>query len=451
MTKVNLFRNIPNIIKKQNFVFLALCIFIISFSFFGGAEPQLNLNFGMMFLSSIFLIMALAINNSYSILSKTPIYVKYLLIAPVILPLIQLIPIPPDILANFPGQDLRFEVLNLVGKTTVWQPLSLAPKETAYTAAMSIFFFGFLTACIAVKPKEFDFLVLLLVIIAVIGTVVGALQSSGAYPFLKFYDHGHNNAVTGFFANKNHMALILSVSLVLSKTLLDRQEWKYSRFLFFSLTIFIFISVVATNSRAGILLVTIAIIITNFIYLKNISRKIFVIFGLLTGVLLYYVSSSTTFNVVYARFSDVSDDGRWDFLVNSTAMLRDFFIFGSGYGSFSRIYITRESIAAVSPFYTNHLHNDFLQTFIEGGLLSLVILVLLVFSIFKAWRASSKSPSSRVAARAGLSIIVLFAVHSIVDYPLRRPAAIVYFCIGLAYLIRELLPTEVLSPTRQAA
>lgn len=448
MTKSNFTDNSDIIQKKQNLVFFALCVFVSIFCFFGGAEPNLNFNLGLMFVSSVFLIFAIAVNNSYSIFSRTPSYVKYLFMAPIILPLIQLIPMPTDILANLPGQELRFEVLLLVGENLAWQPLTLAPKETAYTAAMSIFFIGFLIACIAVERSRFDFLVRLLVMIAIISAMVGALQSSGAYPFLKFYNHAHNNALTGFFANKNHMALILSVSLILSKNIIDKQKWKYSRFLFFAFTIFISISVIATNSRAGLFLVIIAIIITNYTFLKNIPKKIFSILLSGTSLLIYYISFSASFNVVYARFSDVSDDGRWSFLVNSTSMLRDFLFFGSGYGSFSSIYMIREGIGAVSPFYTNQLHNDFLQIIIEGGLLSLVALALLAFTIFKAWRASAKDASSRGAARTGLAIIVLFAAHSVVDYPLRRPAAIVYFCVGLAYLIRELLPKEGPSPNK---
>ena len=446
MTKLNSFDSLYIFSKKQNLIFLALCNFIFVFCFFGGGEPQLNFNLGLMFISSMFLIFGLAINNSYYIISRVPVYVKYFLIAPIILPLIQLIPIPADILASFPGQELRFDVLHLVGKSTTWQPISLAPKETAYTAAMGIFFLGFLIACIAIERQKFDFLALSLVIMVAIGALIGALQSSGAYPFLKFYEHAHNNAATGFFANKNHMALILSVSLLITKNLIFEKKWKHSQILFFSFTIFVFVSVVSTNSRAGILLVIIAIIFTNSAYLNNISNKMIAILILPFVSFLYYVYSSNIFNKVYMRFSDLSIDGRWDFLINSTSMMRDFFIFGSGYGSFSSIYMTREGIDSVYPFYTNHLHNDFLQLFIEGGLLSLVILAFLAFLIYKAWRASSTSQSSRSAVQTGLSIIALFAIHSVVDYPLRRPAAIVYFCIGLAYLIRELISEEDLSP-----
>jgi O-antigen ligase len=451
MSKLSFFKDFNILPKKHNSIFFALCIFIFTFCCFGGAEPDLNFNLALMFISGVFLIFALAFSNFNGIFDRSPIYLKYLFAAPIVLPLIQLIPIPADILMHFPGQQLRFEVLNLVNGDLAWHPLSLAPKETAYTAAMSIFFVGFLIACTTVERRQFNFLVIAVIIIAVLGTLIGALQSSDAYPFLRFYEYAHKNAVIGFYANKNHMALTLSVSLLLSKTIFDQLKWKFSRFLFLAFTAFIFVSVIATNSRAGIALVIAAIIFTNYNYLKNIPIKILLLSSMFLAVVFYYILSSAAFNVVYTRFYDVGADGRWGFLVNSSTMLRDFLIFGSGYGSFSTVYMTREGIDAVSAFYTNQLHNDFLQIIIEGGLLALVTLALLVFSIFKAWRASSRSPSSRAAAQTGISVIILFAAHSVVDYPLRRPAAIVYFCIGLAYLIRELLSTEELSPKQRTS
>ena len=428
--------------EKENIIFFALFIFVLTFCLFGGAEPNLNLNLLFMFVSSIFLIFAMTVSNCFATFSNLPFYVKSVVILPIILPLIQILPLPSEIWMNLPGHQLRSDVLRLVDKSTTWQPLSLTPTETAYTAAMGIFFSTFLVACIAISRKQFYYVVLAAVSIAVLGVIIGALQFSGAFPVLNFYANAHTNIIVGFFANKNHMALVLAVTLILTKMFFDDGNYRTSSFAFLLFTLFLTVAVLATNSRAGIALMILALIFTFSSNFRGTSKKIIVIVTIFLVLTFYYISYSPTYDLVYERFSDVDDDGRWDFLLNSTPLLREFFLFGSGYGSFSSVYITRESVDALSPAYTNHLHNDFLQLIIEGGVLGFSALVLLVFSVFKAWRVGRKSAASRDAAWFGLSIIILFAAHSIVDYPLRRPAALIYFGIALACLFRTVLPPD---------
>jgi O-antigen ligase len=114
-------------------------------------------------------------------------------------------------------------------------------------------------------------------------------------------------------------------------------------------------------------------------------------------------------------------------------------LLGSGYGSFSDIYITRESIESLRPVYTNHLHNDYLQLILEGGMLGVGAFILMVYTIIAATVAGFKNQKTRGLVLAGAVTVLLFGLHSIVDYPLRRPAAVAYFGIGLACLLRSFL------------
>jgi O-antigen ligase len=427
-------------LTTENFLAGATVFFALIFTLFGGAEPNANFNLVLMFLSGLLLLSALMASELTTTFFRLPIYARMLIIAPFTLPLIQLIPLPSEVWTQLPGQQLRLEVLQLIGKGKSWQPLSLAPAETAYTAAMGIFFSTFLLSLTAISSKHLKNVMLAVVVVAIVGSLIGAFQFSGAFSALNFYENAHTNMLVGFFANKNHMALILAVTLILSSQFFELMSNK-NRFIFKILfAIFIVIAVVATNSRAGIALTCVALLLVFAPILKGISKNILVIATVFFTATFYYISSSPTFDIVYSRFSDVGQDVRWDFLVNSTGLMREFFLLGSGYGSFSSVYMTRESVEALSPFYTNHLHSDYLQLLIEGGLLGSLTLILLGFSIFKAWRLAAKNQASPQMIWIGLSTIVLFGLHSFVDYPMRRPAALVYFCIGLACLFRGLLP-----------
>jgi O-antigen ligase len=433
---------------KGNILTGATLLFALTVSLFGGAEPNANFNLLLMFLAGIALIIALMASDLSSTFFRLPIFVRMLIVAPFTLPLIQLIPLPSDVWTLLPGQQLRLEVLQLIGKDKTWQPLSLAPTETAYSAAMGIFFSAFLVALIAISFKHLKYVILVAITVTILGTFIGALQFSGAFSALNFYENAHTNMLVGFFANKNHMALILVVTLIMSKMFFDNMKSKNSSIMYLLFAIFIVIAIVATNSRAGIALLSVALLMVFAPRFKGLSRNIFVIGAMLVASTFYYISSSPTFDIVYRRFSDVGEDVRWDFLVNSTALIREFFLFGSGYGSFSSVYMTRERVEALSPVYTNHLHSDYLQLLIEGGLLGLLALVLLGFVIFKAWCIAAKNDGFRQLIWIGLSTVVLFGLHSIVDYPMRRPAALVYFSIGLACMFRVFLPIAEL-PSRR--
>ncbi len=432
-------RNAPSI--KKNFLAFAIIFMALVFCFFGGAEPSLNFNLGLMFFAGILLIFAATDTSVTTSFNELPIYVRLVVIAPVVLPLLQLIPLPADVWALLPGQELRHDVLALIGADRWWQPLSLTPSETAYSAAMGMFFSAFLLGLLSVSNRHLDYVKLAVIIVTLLGVLVGALQFSGTFPALNFYKNAHTNILVGFFANKNHMALILAVTLIMSKKFFDQLRTKNGSLLYSIFSVFLVIAVVATNSRAGIALMCVALLLTFAPILKGISKKITVIATMFIVSTFYYISSSPTFEIVYKRFSDVGEDGRWEFLVNSAPLMREFFLLGSGYGSFSSVYMTRESVEALSPVYTNHLHSDFLQLMIEGGILATLALALFGFAIFKSWRAARESETSRDAAWVGLSIVILFGLHSIVDYPMRRPAAMVYFYIGLACLFRAFLPT----------
>jgi O-antigen ligase len=434
--------NVRNALSiKKNFLTFAVILTALIFCFFGGAEPNVNFNLGLVFLAGILLIFAVAASSVDASFNQLPVYVKLVIIAPVILPILQLIPLPLGLWTLLPGQELRLEVLSLVGADQSWQPLSLTPSETAYSAAMGMFFSAFLLGLISVSNKHLDYVKLAVIIVTLLGVLVGALQFSGTFPALNFYENAHTNILVGFFANKNHMALILAVTLIMSRKFFDQLRTKNGSLLYSIFSVFLVIAVVATNSRAGIALMCVALLLTFAPTLKGISKKITVTATMFIISAFYYISSSPTFEIVYKRFSDVGEDGRWDFLINSTPLMREFFLLGSGYGSFSSVYMTRESVEALSPVYTNHLHSDFLQLIIEGGILAILALALFGFAIFKSWRAARESETSRDAAWVGLSIVILFGFHSIVDYPMRRPAAVVYFCIGLACLFRAFLPT----------
>jgi O-antigen ligase len=157
-------------------------------------------------------------------------------------------------------------------------------------------------------------------------------------------------------------------------------------------------------------------------------------------LLVVIVATSSAFEVVSNRVGDVGSDLRWQFTQWSLPLARQYWVFGSGMETFKTLFETQERLDWLRPTYVNAVHNDYLQLLIEGGLPGLAVLSLLVASLIgpiRTFRRMSRREPRRLEIAFGLSVLVLFALHSAVDYPLRRPAAWVLFALGLAAVQRR--------------
>lgn len=146
------------------------------------------------------------------------------------------------------------------------------------------------------------------------------------------------------------------------------------------------------------------------------------------------------------RFAtDPLADARVTFAHNTWAAIKAFLPFGSGVGTFPVVYPSFEQPTDLATFYVNRAHNDVLETLLEAGLASALLMawfaLWLLSALFMAWRGSATSlahldhthPMDDRLRRAAATALLLLALHSIVDYPLRTGAIMVVaaFCCAL--------------------
>src|SRR5262249_15622182 len=92
-------------------------------------------------------------------------------------------------------------------------------------------------------------------------------------------------------------------------------------------------------------------------------------------------------------------------------------------------------------FYVNHVHNDWLELWLTGGIPAIVLvvgfLVWLVAAMVRVWKSGEpEAPILDLALAQAASIsIVLLLLHSAIEFPLRVTAVTVLFAIACAYLI----------------
>lgn len=406
---------------------------------FGGPIPGLAVTV-LIAVSALILIAGLPFVGDGSHWQEQPLGLRVGLVGIALLPLAQLVPMPPDLWHSLPGQVVRLRVLDVAGLSNTWQPLSVTPLATAGSAVIAIAFVALVAFLLELSVPDLRRIAWLILAIVAVNVLIGLVQVSTGGQALLFYAASDKGAFLGFFANKNHAAFALAASLpVAAYALGARHHPKGARTWLALYAGVVLIAIVTTNSRAGLGLGLMALLVLGSLYVRRV-RPIYVLgIAALVIVATVVVSTTSAFETVFSRFNDVDQDLRWQFLWSSWPLIRHYWLWGSGIGSFSTLYAANEPLALVKPTYVNQLHNEYPQLLLEAGIAGVALLVLLIASCL--WRGAHlwRDPTARLhrlPLACGALIIVLVAFHSGVDYPLRRPAALPLLALALVLVIR---------------
>jgi O-antigen ligase len=408
---------------------------------FGGGLAGWTPGYILISAAIVVAVLALAWRDGFRALDDTPPLAKIALIGIAVLPLLQLIPLPPGVWQALPGQALRHQVLTLAGLGNSWQPLSVEPVGTAISALLTIGFVGLIAMLMRLSDRDFRSVLLLAFGLVLLGILIGMVQvvTDGQFP----NPHGIAMGPTlqGFYANKNHMAVILAITILLVGFVVVPRFFVPQRRLLINLgyIAFVLVCIISTNSRAGLALGGVAALIV----LHDQTRKIdwrykiagLVVLALLAGLIL----STATFELVSGRFEDVDSDLRWRIATWSLPLAERYWALGSGAGSFATLFAANEQLAWVKPTFVNHAHNEYLQLVIEFGMTGVAVLAVLLASLVRPvllWWRQPRTVRDHALMTFGFAAIVLFALHSAVDYPLRRPAGWAFLALALVAVFR---------------
>lgn len=363
---------------------------------------------------------------------------------------LQLVPLPPAIWTEFPGRAIFTEAAVLAGMDQPWRPLSISPSGTS-NALASLIVPGVVLLLAANLTREQHWRIAVFVLAMVgAGAMLGVLQFSGAN-FNNPLINTPPGSVAGNFANRNHFALFLAIGCVIAVAWAFRAETIVVRTgaAFASLLIFILIAL-ATGSRGGAVIVLIGILLAIIAVWSRIARQLIAI-PRKTAVLLVAVvvaiapmavwlsnSLDRAVSIDRAAIMDSDADLRlriWPIVLD---MFQNYFPAGTGFGTFDAVFRIYEPHVLLNPKYVNLAHNEWLQIPMEGGLLGLLLLVATIFWFawrsFGAWSFGSKSTNSRVLARVGSIVVILFLAASATDYPARTPLMMALLILAVIWL-----------------
>ena len=377
----------------------------------------------------------------------------------------QLVPLPPAIVHFIAPSiyDAYFPILN-IPENNFWLPLTVNQKSTLLEALRitSYAFFYVLTIQLLSHKELLQRTVKTVTGLAIIIAFLAILQKFTSPDLIYWFRPVPGNThPVGPWIYRNHyagfMELLFPLVLALffyyrpnfrgqqslrSKTvsMLSAPGSNVHFFLGFSV-ILILTSIFIGLSRGGI----IAANISFFLFLILLTKKSTNSDKILPLIIFCCVLLATTWfgwEPILARFNAITTEtgsvvtARFPLWLDCLPLVKDFFLTGSGFGTFIHVFPQYNNLPTAIVF--DHAHNDYLELVTDGGFISFFLAAWFVIAIFRdgikklSMRRESYSILLIIGALTGLFSIL---IHSITDFNMHNGANGLYFFFLCGVLI----------------
>ncbi len=387
-----------------------------------------------------------------------------LAVAAIVIVLVQLIPLPPSLWTRLGPREAIADGYRILGLALPALPVSLTPYRTIDSLLSAIPPLAVFLGVVRLKAFRAVFAAGAIIAGAVAGIALSALQVSSAQsagsPWY-LYPITNVGFGVGFFANANHMASLLLISLpfiaALAAAARGANVQRYSAFLAVAagLAILVLLGIGLNGSFAGYGLVLPVAVASLMVVIRVGRRGLSGLIGLSLVLMMAAVAVIATTDIGRDRIGTgaaQSTGSRMEIWKPTLEITRDYLPLGTGLGSFRQVYAMHQDPDQVTSTYSIHAHNDYAQWAMETGLPGILVLILFLAwwtrAVVGVWRNADSSAFAKAASIASAAVLA----HSLVDFPLRTSgiAASFAFCLALLADRRSPQPANPgdLRPTR---
>jgi O-antigen ligase len=378
-----------------------------------------------------------------------------------LLQLLHLIAMPPAWVAALSPEAARMQTMvEDLGIHRTSMTISVDPDAARISLFKTIAYIGvfFLTLNLANRRSRIKTLARVLVYVAVINAIYAVLMHlTGTDEDWFGTPMTHSQQASGTYANRNHYAAFLYMSLAIGIGLLiaglsDRKaetwkhfvkhtiEWILSPKMLLRLALCILvIALTTTHSRMGNTAFFSSLVVAGvlgIILSRRATRNTVLLLASLVAIDLFIVGSWFGVEKLAQRIEQTTQQDvqeREEPARYTIPLIKDYPVFGSGPGSF---YVTfpRYRPPTVVAFF-EYAHNDYAQFAAESGLLGLGLVGLFVLmTLFVALKAQwqRRDPLMRGMSFACVMGTVAILIQAWVEFNLQIPANVVLFMVLLA-------------------
>ena len=350
-----------------------------------------------------------------------------------------LVPLPYDVWSNLPGRQVIMDIDKAVGLGQISRPLSMSP-ETTMNALLSLS----VPFAVLVLASQFDGLrqrraLGVVLLLSFMSAAVGLLQATGADIVL--YSRQESQDIAGLFVNRNHQAALLALIFPMAAVAISAGigmglPRKIEAFAGASMCLVVVPLVLVTGSRTGLLVAGVSLVLLfafSLLPLKRVALRPWVRYSAAFASVgaLVWATIWASRDVAFMRLEDQTEDLRWPVWQSIVDMLPHYLPWGPGVGSYVEAYKVLEPDSLLRPTFSNHAHNEVLEIVFTAGIPGAALVVLaLVFLAAAVWRGLRASGDAALFKRLGIVAIILLAIASISDYPVRTPILSAVFVLA---------------------
>ena len=365
---------------------------------------------------------------------------RWLVCALFLLPIsagLQLVPLPAGLVKVIsPARAELSDNLSIVGAPQAFETLSALPSAT-FAELIRLLSFALVFLCIreiSLRIGRKAWIVASpLLVCATLEALLGVVQSVNRTP---------TSSVSGTFVNRNHFSAILEVALPLVAAFVVNQ-WRRFRTKqnqtirmtlqiagLGALTVLILVAILESLSRGGFLIAIFSLIVLlvvetfhEFPTGKHAWAALSMGLAVLAVVALLAPMELVTRLGAKPQGVEPTYDQRMVFWSDTVRVIRDYPVFGCGWGAFVSVFQKYNS--STIPLEVDHAHNDYLEVWAEGGVVALLAVGILVVTTLRELSRALRfrSPDSRSALAIGCcgSLAAILA-HALVDFAFYIPA-----------------------------
>ena len=350
-----------------------------------------------------------------------------------------LVPLPYDWWSNLPGRQVIVDIDKAVGLGQFSRPLSMSPEATL-NALLSLS----VPLAVLVLASQFDGVrqrraLGVVLLLSFVSAGVGLLQATGADIVL--YSRQASQDIAGLFVNRNHQAALLGLIFPMAAAAISvgvgiGLPRKIEAFAGAAMCLVAVPLVLVTGSRTGLLVAGVSLILVFVFRLLPMARvavRPWVRYSAAIGSVgaLVWATVWASRDLAFMRLEDNTEDLRWPVWQSIVDMLPHYLPWGTGVGSYVEAYQVLEPDNLLRPTYSNHAHNEALEILLTAGVPGAALVFLaLAFLVVAIWRGLRSAGDAALFARLGCVVIILLAIASISDYPVRTPILSAVFALA---------------------
>lgn len=368
----------------------------------------------------------------------------------------QIIPLPPAMVHVIAPATYRiYEPILGVPGGSAWIPLTVSGKtsslELLRISAYALFYIltvQFLSTGTRLT-KTVRYVVFLAIVISFFAIIQKVTSPEKIYWFRQTPAHA---TATGPYVYHNHYAGFMEMlcPLALALFIYFRPTVSYEKTLrariatFFAMpssnlhfflgfgVILILSSIFISLSRGGMISISLALLLfaTLLVRKKTGSGIMLVVLFCFLLLVLSWFDWQPLLGKLHKTFAGQGgiNDSRLRLWKDSAAIIHDFFVTGSGFGTFKNIYPQYRTIPGTVIF--DHAHNDYIELLTDGGLVGFLLAAWFVLAVLvHGWKnlRQRREKYSILVSIGALTGIVSIMLHSVTDFNMHNGANGLYF------------------------